>query len=83
MNFVQAIGVILAVIGAAMMLLALLIDRIAGRGGSETTIAGIVLVGPIPIVFGRNVTRGMLLTLAAVSILAAVAVIMMYLSLAG
>jgi len=57
------IGLGLIVLGAILILLAILSHRITIKGG------GIVLIGPFPIIFGDKSLRPILLIFAAIAVL--------------
>jgi len=60
LNPIQVLGTALFIVGVCLVVASLLYRRRV-RG---PVIGGIILIGPIPIVFGKNVDRGLLLLLA-------------------
>lgn len=88
MNPVQTLGLLLLVTGLLLIMISLLVP---GRGreeqggeerGSEV-VGGIILIGPIPIVFGRNLTKGMLLLLVLSGLAMAVTLLALYVMTGG
>ncbi len=69
------LGVLLIVIGLVMIALALIGPPKARSSGSS--VAGIILIGPIPIVFGRNVKVTWLILLAGMALLMTVSMLIL------
>lgn len=63
MNWMSVTGLILLFVGVLMVLVA--ISFLRGLGGSgKTRLGGVVLLGPIPIIFGDRSLAGILLIVA-------------------
>ena len=56
-----AVGLALILLGALLVMLALLSNRVKVRGG------GVILIGPFPIIFGDQALRPILLLLAVLA----------------
>ncbi len=59
-------GIILIVVGLALIVLAMLLPS---RKFGDYSVGGIILIGPIPIVFGKNIKTSLLIVLVATSLL--------------
>jgi uncharacterized protein (TIGR00304 family) len=67
-----ALGIILAVIGGIVVMLGLILGSwLAGNGGS-TSFGGVVVIGPIPIVFGTDRTAVLIAVIGAIVLMFAV-----------
>lgn len=65
MNWMMLIGIALLLLGALMIIVALgFLRRLGGSG--KTRFGGVVLLGPIPIIFGDKNLASILLIFAAV-----------------
>ncbi len=79
MNELQLLGLIMLCAGVLLVILSLLLPPRAGRReAGETSVGGIILIGPIPIVFGRNLTRGMLLLLMVTGLVMVITLLALY-----
>ncbi|MDK2465192.1 MAG: DUF131 domain-containing protein [Candidatus Korarchaeota archaeon] len=89
MNPVQTLGLFIMVVGLLLIMISLLVpgrgraERGGERGRSEEVVGGIILIGPIPIVFGKNLTKGMLLMLVLSGLAMAVTLLALYLMTGG
>ncbi len=63
MNWITVIGLILLLIGVLIILIAIGFLRSLGSGG-KTCFGGVVMLGPIPIIFGDRNLAGALLVVA-------------------
>lgn len=65
---VLLLGVVILIVGIILVLLSLIGSK---RHISEkrTSVFGFILVGPIPIVFGKNVSREMIILLVLIGII--------------
>ncbi len=72
MNPLDLMGVLLIVMGLILVVLALILPS---RKFGDYSVGGIILIGPIPIVFGKNVRTSLLIVLVAVSLLLMLAMI--------
>ncbi len=75
------LGVLLIVVGLVMIVLAL-IKPIKVKS-SESSVAGIILIGPIPIVFGKNVKVTWLILLAGMALLMTISMLILVGALHG
>ncbi|MEM2910463.1 MAG: DUF131 domain-containing protein [Nitrososphaerota archaeon] len=67
MNWITVIGLILLFVGALITLIAIgLLRGLGGRGRAR--FGGVILLGPIPIIFGDRSLTGALLIIAAMFI---------------
>jgi len=57
--------------------------REGGQERGSEAVGGIILLGPIPIVFGRNLTKGMLLLLVLSGLAMTVTLLALYLMTGG
>ncbi len=89
MNPVQTLGLFLLVTGLLLMVISLLVPGRGreGRGGEgegrSEVVGGIILIGPVPIVFGRNLTKGMLLLLVLSGLAMAITLLALYVMTGG
>ncbi len=68
------IGIIFIVAGVLLILMALLLPQ---KKFGDYSIGGIILIGPIPIIFGKNLKTSLLIILIIVSLLLMILVIAM------
>ena len=68
-----AIGIILIIVGVIVILLAVILTSARGTGKSKVRAGGVIMIGPIPIIFGTDkksikaiVTLALALTVAAI-----------------
>lgn len=66
MSPLEVIGLLLIVCGVILILVALLLPR---RRFGDYSVGGIILVGPIPIIFGKNIKTSLLIVLIVVSLM--------------
>ncbi|HDM91797.1 hypothetical protein DRO29_07165 [Candidatus Bathyarchaeota archaeon] len=79
MNELQTLGLVVLCAGVLLVILSLLLPpRAERREVRETSVGGIILIGPIPIVFGRNLTRGMLLLLMVTGLVMVITLLALY-----
>ncbi len=65
---VLLLGVIILIVGIILILLSLIgFERHVSKG--KTSLFGFILIGPIPIVFGKNVSRETVIILVAIGLL--------------
>jgi uncharacterized protein (TIGR00304 family) len=66
------LGIVLAVTGGIVIMMGLILgSSLAGNGGS-TSFGGVVVIGPIPIVFGTDRTAVLIAVIAAIVLMLAV-----------
>ncbi len=75
------LGVLLIIVGLILIVLAFL--GIPRAGSSSGSVAGIILIGPIPIVFGKNVKVTWLIVLAGMALLMTVSMLILVGALHG
>ncbi len=68
------IGIIFIVAGVLLILMALLLPQ---KKFGDYGVGGIILIGPIPIIFGKNLKTSLLIILIIVSLLLMILVIAM------
>jgi uncharacterized protein (TIGR00304 family) len=68
-----AIGILLIIVGVIVILLAVILTSARGTGKSKVRAGGVIMIGPIPIIFGTDkksvktiVTLALALTVAAI-----------------
>ena len=68
-----AIGILLIIVGVIVVLLAVILTSARGTGKSKVRAGGVIMIGPIPIIFGTDkksiktiVTLALALTVAAI-----------------
>ncbi len=66
MSPLDLMGILLIVMGLVLIVLALLLPS---RKFGDYSVGGIILIGPIPIVFGKNIKTSLLIVLVAISLL--------------
>lgn len=66
MGPLEVMGVLLIIVGLLLIVLALLLPY---KKFGDYSVGGIILIGPIPIVFGKNIRTSLLIVLVAASLL--------------
>ncbi len=74
MNPLEIIGTISIVAGVLLILIALLLPH---KKFGDYSVGGVILIGPIPIIFGKNIKTSLLIILIIVSLLMMILVIAM------
>lgn len=67
------LGIVLIIVG--LLLIGMALFGIPKTKSRETSIAGIILIGPIPIIFGKNVKAAWLIILAVMALLLTVSML--------
>jgi len=70
----EVLGIVLITVGVLLILLALLLPR---KRFGDYSVGGIILIGPIPIIFGKNLRTSLLIVLIAISLLMMILMIVM------
>jgi uncharacterized membrane protein len=68
------LGIILAVMGGVVIIMGLILDSLLVGSGGSTSFGGVVVIGPIPIVFGTDRTAVLIAVIGAVFLMFAVLV---------
>ena len=74
MSPLEVMGVLLIAAGLLIILLALLLPS---KRFGDYSVGGIILIGPIPIIFGKNLRTSLLVVLIAISILLMMLMVLM------
>lgn len=64
----EVVGLVIFFIGLSLILLAMLPWRRPRWAEEESRLGGVLIIGPLPIIFGKNISRRFLILLIALSI---------------
>jgi uncharacterized protein (TIGR00304 family) len=83
-NFLSETGFALIILGVVLAFVAVILLSVRSQSsGSKTRAGGVILIGPIPIIFGTDRESAKSVLVLAIVLMVAVLVIMIVLSLLG